>query len=137
VAWCIADLDAVRGLIELTRDTEPADLGLGDIRIGAADDPGYAMPAKRPVRANRRYGCRSSREALIGLAARQNQRVLEPLARELSGEFYGSWSLEAAGLIKSRSLCPLLISLEERLKEEDLSAFGTEADRAIAVLFAT
>ncbi|GLH76227.1 hypothetical protein SSBR45G_11350 [Bradyrhizobium sp. SSBR45G] len=126
------DLDAVQGLIELTKDNET------DIRdwatFGLAQQTTLDTPPLRDALFERTEDpdAEIRGEALIGLAARHDQRVLDPLARELSGDFYGSWSLEAAKLIKSPSLCPLLASLKERLTPEDLLAFGDQVDQAIA-----
>ncbi len=71
-------------------------------------------------------------EALIGLAKRADLRVLQPLIKELSGEFHGAWCIEAAHEIKNTELKPLLVSLKNRLSFEDLNAFGNELDEAIA-----
>ncbi len=71
-------------------------------------------------------------EALIGLAKRKDARVLEPLKRELSGEFWGGWCLEAAELMGDPALYPLLLSLRERIVNEGEDGFISEADHAIA-----
>ncbi len=71
-------------------------------------------------------------EALIGLAKRKDERVLEPLKRELSGEFWGSWCFEAAELIADPMLYPLLLSLRERIADEGEDRFLSDADHAIA-----
>lgn len=71
-------------------------------------------------------------EALIGLAKRKDERVLEPLKRELSGEFWGGWCLEAAELMADPALYPLLLSLRERIADEGEEGFLSEADHAIA-----
>jgi HEAT repeat protein len=54
-------------------------------------------------------------EALIGLAKRHDPRVITPLIQELSGEFYGSWCLEAAELLADAKLLPDLIALKNRI----------------------
>jgi len=126
------DRDAVRGLIELSRDAEV------DIRdwatFGLAQQTTFDSPCLRNALFERTEASDAEvrGEALIGLAIRHDQRVLGPLARELSGEFHGSWSLEAARILKSPSVCPLLISLKERLQSDDLLAFGDQVDQAIA-----
>ncbi len=71
-------------------------------------------------------------EALIGLAKRKDERVLEPLERELFGEFWGGWCLEAAELMAHPALYPLLLSLRERIADEGEEGFLSEADHAIA-----
>lgn len=126
------DLDAVLGLIELSKDSET------DIRdwatFGLAQQTSVDTPGLRDALFERTEDpdAEVRGEALIGLAARQDQRVLGPLGRELSGVFYGAWSVEAATLLKAPSLYPLLASLKERLEPEDLLAFGNEVDQAMA-----
>jgi len=70
-------------------------------------------------------------EALIGLAKRKDQRVIAPLVCELSGEFHGSWCLEASELMSDPSLYPYLISLRDRIKGEVEDRFIAELDDAI------
>ena len=70
-------------------------------------------------------------EALIGLARRGEARVLEPLKRELAGEFKGAWCIEAAAAIAEPSLAPLLADVQARLSAENLDAFGSELDEAM------
>lgn len=129
---CHDDLEAVGGLIELTRDAE------GDIRDWATFGLGQMTtldtPLLRAALLERTDDAEAEvrGEALIGLAERHDPRVLEPLARELAGEFYGSWAVEAARLLKSPVLCPLLASLKDRLHPDDLSAFGRLVDEAMA-----
>ncbi len=71
-------------------------------------------------------------EALIGLAKRKDDRVIEPLKRELSGEFFGGWCLEAAELMSDPVFYPLLLSLRERIDGEVEGRFVDQADDAIA-----
>jgi HEAT repeat protein len=127
------DLEAVQGLIELTGDTE---LDVRDwATFGLAQQTTLDTPGLRNALLKRTEDTDAEvrGEALIGLAARHDPRVLAPLARELSGAFYGGWSVEAATLLKAPSLCPLLVSVKERLHPDDLAAFGAELDQAIAV----
>jgi HEAT repeat protein len=70
-------------------------------------------------------------EALVGLAKRKDERVIEPLKRELSGEFFGDWCLEAAELMSDPVFYPLLLSLRERIDDEE-GRFVAQADNAIA-----
>jgi HEAT repeat protein len=71
-------------------------------------------------------------EALIGLAKRGDMRVLEPLQKELAGEFYGAWCIEAAQELKLAGLKPSLVALKSRLAPIDLKHFGDQLDEAIA-----
>ena len=71
-------------------------------------------------------------EALIGLAKRRDERVMAPLIRELSGEFFGSSCIEAAKLMSDPRLYPFLLSLRGRIEGEEESRFISELDEAIA-----
>lgn len=71
-------------------------------------------------------------EALIGLAERRDGRVLEPLIRELSGQFFGSWCIEAAELMSDTRLYPFLLSLRGRIEGEEERRFISHLDDAIA-----
>lgn len=71
-------------------------------------------------------------EALIGLAKRKDERVIEPLIRELSGEFFGSWCIEAAELMSDPIFYPFLLSLRDRIEREVESRFISQLDDAIA-----
>jgi HEAT repeat protein len=70
-------------------------------------------------------------EALIGLSRRGDMRVLEPLKREIAGEFQGAWCIEAAAALADASLTPLLAELRNRLSPEDLDAFGSDLEEAM------
>lgn len=62
-------------------------------------------------------------EALIGLAERQDRRVLEPLRRELLGEFQGSWCLEAAEILADPGLLPFLQDLYDHLSRTEKAQY--------------
>ena len=70
-------------------------------------------------------------EALIGLSMRADPRALALVRREISGEFRGSWVVEAAGLLAHPSLQPLLESLYDRLDPEDQERFAGAFAEAI------
>jgi len=70
-------------------------------------------------------------EALIGLAKRRDERVVEPLQRELAGEFFGSWCLEAAELYADARFYPHLVSLRGRMAGEE-QRFIDDLERALA-----
>lgn len=72
-------------------------------------------------------------EALLGLAYRGDKRVIDPLRRELSGEFYGIWAVEAAELMADPSLHPLIQSLWGRLDpaEKRKSWFASQFQDAL------
>lgn len=71
-------------------------------------------------------------EALIGLAKRRDPRVMPALVRELEGEFYGGWCVEAAELLGDPRLAPLLIKMRDSLTLEDVERFLPDFDRAIS-----
>jgi hypothetical protein len=62
-------------------------------------------------------------EALIGLARRGDARALPLVRKELSGEFHGSWAVEAAELSADPTLYPLLKVLQRNLEREDQVQF--------------
>nr|MBK7068054.1 HEAT repeat domain-containing protein [Deltaproteobacteria bacterium] len=70
-------------------------------------------------------------EALIGLAARRDPRVLPALRHELAGQFCGDWCVEAAELLADASLRDALLALRARLGPADEAAFATSFDAAI------
>ncbi len=55
-------------------------------------------------------------EALLGLAKRRDKRIGEAIIRELNGEFYGTWPVEAAGLLGDPTFYPHLIALRQRVR---------------------
>ncbi len=117
------DLLAVGALIELSRDSHSlvrdwATFGIGQqtsldsteirealLERGEDDDP--------VVRG----------EALMGLAQRQDLRVVPLIHRELCGEFHGSWAVEAAKMMADMSFYTPLLSLHERLDTEHQKRF--------------
>jgi HEAT repeat protein len=58
-------------------------------------------------------------EALVGLAARHDERVLQPLIAELEGEMTWTHALEGAELLKDRRLCSALLSLKQRWEGDE------------------
>lgn len=72
-------------------------------------------------------------EALDGLAQRRDQRVLEPLRRELSARRVGILAVEAAGSLGDPSLLPLLLQLRPAASNADVH-FKTALNEAIAAL---
>ena len=125
---------SIAGLITLSRDSDY------DVRNWATFELGVISEADTPEIRNALFERLSEidheirGEALIGLAKRADVRVLQPLIKELSGEFHGAWCIEATRKMKSAELKPLLVNLKNRLSLEDLSAFGDEIDKAIAAV---
>lgn len=71
-------------------------------------------------------------EALIGLAKRHDPRVLPALMRELQGEFYGAWCVEAAEFLGDAQLVPFLTRMRDSLQGEDVRQFASYFDHVIA-----
>jgi superfamily I DNA/RNA helicase len=126
------DPAAIEVLIELSRDEDRdvrdwATFGLGtqcDLDTPAIRDACVERLAEEDD------GIRG--EALIGLAKRHDPRGFESLIRELQGEFYGSWSLEAAEEWADPRLLPYLANLRQRLLEENVAdRFINNLDDAI------
>jgi len=105
---------AIEGLIELTRDSDVrvrdwATFGLGSQTD--ADTP--ELRAALLDRLSDEDGT-TREEAMVGLAARKDPRVLPILRDELVHEDgVGTLAVEAAGLIAEPSLLPLLLPLRE------------------------
>jgi hypothetical protein len=57
-------------------------------------------------------------EALVGLARRKDERVIEPLIKELTSENVGLLALEAAEDVASPRLLPSLLLLKEAWSED-------------------
>lgn len=70
-------------------------------------------------------------EALIGLASRKDIRVIEHIKKELSGEFFGNWAIEAAEILKEPSFVPFLDSLRKKIINKVEERFIKDIDSAI------
>lgn len=123
---------SIASLITLSRDPDH------DVRNWATFELGVISETDTPEIRNALFERLSENtpeirgEALIGLAKRADERVLQPLIKELSGEIHGAWCIEAAREMKRAELRPLLVGLKNRLSIEDINAFGHELDEAIA-----
>lgn len=110
---------AINTLIELSRDTDT------DVRDWATFGLGSQIELDTPAIHEALYARvtdddpETRGEALIGLAQRQDQRVLEHVRRELQGEFHGIWAVEAAEYLADPSLYPLIQALWDRLHPEE------------------
>ncbi len=70
-------------------------------------------------------------EALIGLAERQDNSILDNLKQELQGEFEGSYAIRASELLAEPSLLPYLQQLKETKSDEMTSYHKICLDDAI------
>lgn len=71
-------------------------------------------------------------EALVGLAKRRDQAIVDRVRAELAGEFHGIWAVEAAEELADATLAPELRLLRARLGGEEPEYFRDAIDRAIA-----
>jgi HEAT repeat protein len=71
-------------------------------------------------------------EALVGLATRKDIKVFDAVMRELEGEFYGNWAVQAAGLLESPDFINVLEKLKLRLAENTEDRFLDDIDDAIS-----
>lgn len=137
--WALTGRDdpiSIAGLIALSRDAD------SDVRnwatFGLAQQTDMDMPELREALFERIHdddperGAEIRGEAFIGLAKRQDQRILAALQDELAKEFVGDWCIEAAELLKDKRLVPALIDLKSRLEPRDLETFGDKFDTAIS-----
>lgn len=70
-------------------------------------------------------------EALIGLAARKDLNVHDAVLRELEGEFYGGWAIEAAELLASPDFLAALEKIKLQLLKDTDERFLQDIDDAI------
>ena len=108
------DLLAVGTLIELSTDSDRDVRDWATFAIGSLIDTD--SPAIREALLTRLTDedDETRGEALVGLASRGDERVVEPLLRELSLAKVGSLAVEAARDIGNPRLYPVLIRLRER-----------------------
>lgn len=114
---CQEDEQAIQALIELSSDDDRevrnwATFGLADmieIDTPAIREALYERLRSEPAgEADEVYG-----EALVGLAIRKDDRVVEPLLKELSSEYVGRLAVEAASYISHPKLYNILMRLRE------------------------
>lgn len=127
------DPAAVEGLIRLSGDADEdvrnwATFGLGSMT-------GVDSPALRDALVHRLDdpNTETRGEALVGLAERKDERVLEPLRRALDGEEVGVLAVMAAQALGDPSLLPLLEQRRSSMAAE-ASYLRTVLDGAIDAL---
>ncbi len=119
--------DAIEALIELSRDSEElvrnwATFALGTMISSDAPEIREALFARITDPHDETRG-----EALVGLALRKDEGVIEPLLSELSSGNAGRLTLEAAGAIRNPRLYPALVELK-RCCPADASNFSLLED---------
>ena len=70
-------------------------------------------------------------EAMIGLAKRKDERAFRAVVRELKGDFWGNWCLEAAEFLADPRLALLLQELRDKIPDEDRIKFANDFDAAL------
>jgi HEAT repeat protein len=130
-----SDPSAIDGLIQLSNDLDDdvrnwATFGLGSMT--SVDTPALrqALVARLGDSNDEIRG-----EALDGLAQRKDQRVLEPLRRELTGRRVGVLAVDAAMSLGDPSLLPLLLELQLAASHESADEyFKSVLNEAIGAL---
>ncbi len=126
------DPSAIQGLIRLAGDRVPKVRDWAAFGLGTMIDTDTPEIREALFRLLDDPDPEIRGEALIGLAKRHDPRVLQPLIRELRGEFEGSWCLEAAELLGDPQLLVLLIRLRDSVIFEDAIKFRSDFERAIS-----
>jgi HEAT repeat protein len=70
-------------------------------------------------------------EALVGLARRRDEHLKSAVLKELSGELYGDWVLEAAQEIADPDFIPALEGMRARIGSDLPERFVLQLDRAL------
>lgn len=113
----IDEIDAVKALIELSSDSDEdvrnwAVFGLGSMIETDTEEIRNALFARIGEKGSE--VCDEIRgEALVGLAIRKDERVIEPLLKEFASETVGKLSVEAAGEMADARLCDSLLALKD------------------------
>jgi len=121
---------AIEGLIRLTTDTDRdvcnwAAFGLGSLT--QRDTPALRAALARLLDHS---DAEIRGEAMIGLARCHDPRAFPAVARELAGEFEGSWCVEAAELLSDPRLLPLLQARRSTLSDEAKIRFADDFEQA-------
>ncbi|MEO6588277.1 MAG: HEAT repeat domain-containing protein [Pyrinomonadaceae bacterium] len=113
----IDEIDAIKAMIKLSADSDEAvrnwaAFGLGSQIEIDTEEIRNALFARVGEKGNE--VCDEIRgEALVGLAVRKDERVIEPLLKELSSESVGKLSVEAASETGDARLCNSLLNLKD------------------------
>jgi HEAT repeat protein len=122
----------VDALAKLSRDTDPDVRNWATFALGSqleSDSPSLRK-ALRDRLADSDPEVRG--EALVGLARRHDASVATEVMRELEGESYSGWAIEAAGLLGDAIFLSALRTLGRRLSGENAVLFRGGLEEAIA-----
>ncbi|BBL75368.1 HEAT repeat domain-containing protein [Methylomagnum ishizawai] len=128
---CHDDNSAVNGLILLSQDAEFDVRNWATFGLGSQCDIDNDQLRKALIERTNDPEPEIRGEALIGLAKRKDERVIDKIAQELTGEFFGIWAVEAVSLFPSQQFEPLLVDLLNSLFDENKKAFSDEIVKAI------
>jgi HEAT repeat protein len=128
---CHEDNFAVNGLIALSKDVDFDVKNWATFGLGSQCDVDNSSLRQALIDRTTDSDPEIRGEALIGLARRKDDRVINKIERELTGEFNGAWSIEAASLHPSKKFKPLLETLVKSLSDDDKKAFSKEIFEAI------
>ena len=128
---CLDDESAINGLITLSRDSDFdvrnwATFGLGSQCDIDTDSLRSALKDRTDDLEPEIRG-----EALIGLAERKDDSVIDKVIRELAGEFHGGWAIEAAEIYPHNKYIPLLSSIADKISDENKDYFSSQIKSAL------
>ena len=126
------DPRAIAGLITLSRDVDAkvrdwATFGLGDLTQVDTPELREALFARTQDTDHDTRG-----ESLVGLANRHDLRVVEPLLRELRGEYHGTYAIEAAGTLGLPAFYEALLPLRTQVVEHNSWSLGDYEEALVA-----
>jgi HEAT repeat protein len=125
------ELDAIAGLIVLSRDTDDATRDWAT--FGLAQQTALDTPALRDALAARLTDTDPEirGEAMIGLASRKDERAATAIEAALRGPFYGDWPLEAVEHLAKPGWIPLIELHHQNADPEDARRFASSFDKAL------
>lgn len=126
------DEQAIHTLISLTSDPDPAvrdwaTFGLGSMLEADTEPLRQALLARLDDPDDTTRG-----EAMVGLAKRKDERVVEPLLAELGTLRFWTLSLEAAEALADPRLLPALLRLRANWRDDQNSIFWALEDAIVA-----
>ncbi|MEJ2612694.1 MAG: HEAT repeat domain-containing protein [Candidatus Thiodiazotropha sp.] len=122
---------AVNGLIALSKDTDFDVRNWATFGLGSQCDIDNYRLRQALIGRTEDSEPEIRGEALIGLARRKDDRVINKIENELNGEFNGTWPIEAASLYPTIKFKPLLKNILKSLSDEDKKAFSKQILEAI------